>query len=732
MKKTIITLLTIFSFVWVNAQSPLDRRVDFSIDNAKIKDALRQLSLESGVSIAYSSNFFDRKKRVSINAKNEKINNILQLILKEQKVSYKASGNQIIVTLAKPKPKRRFTVSGFIEDKKTGERLLAVSVYCSKNSKGTTTNEYGFYSLTLPEGVSELVYRYVGCNEIRESINLMKSIEKNIALESSSTLSEVVVFADQNRSIVETIHNDNSKTLEKLKEMPVLGRGDDLMKQLNFLPGVETGTEGLGGFFVRGGNIDQNLTLMDGVNIYNPSHLLGLFSVFNTDAIKSSKLYKGDFPARYGGRISSVLDVRTKDGNLKNYSGEIAPGFLSSRLTLEGPFKKNKIGFFTTLRTSELGILRTVSRRIVEATDDEVPILTFFDFNLKLHFKISKKDKLHLSLYAGQDQFRARNEFSRVINDGINPDTIINDTLNDNIKLNWGNAVLALRWNHLFNDKLFSNTTVTFSRFNFNCFGGGMLIHSFGRNNIDEFVRIDDVNLIPEDDLTIEELTDETFYEDQSAAVDFNLYFEDEVKFSEKLKANIGLRMSAFVNDDERWFGALEPRINANYLLSKNWLLKGSITRNFQTVHLLTNTGLGLPIDVWVPSVEEIEPQTAWQKSLGIQFQNDKSLRFQVEGFHKSMDNLIFLRKSLFQFENLTLSDSTFIQGEGAAYGVEFSLEKSWSNLFGFAYYTLSKSDRLFPGFNENNRFPFQYDRRHSFKIGGLWKATKKMDMGIL
>jgi len=777
MKKTIITLLIIFSFVWVNAQSPLDKRVDFSIENAKVKEALRQLSLETDVSIAYSSNFFDRKKRVSIDVKNERIENILIQILKGQEVNYKAKDNQIIITLARPKPKRKFTISGFVEDEKTGERLIAVTVYCIINGIGTTTNEYGFYSLTLPEGKSELVFRYVGCGEVRKTIDLTKSIQKSISLESSSTLSEVVVLSGNNQSLIEKIHNDHSATLEKLKQMPVLGRGDDLIKQLNFLPGVETGVEGLGGFFIRGGNIDQNLTLMDGVNIYNPSHLLGLFSVFNTDAIKSSKLYKGDFPARFGGRISSVLDVRTKDGNIKKYSGIINPGFLSSRMNLEGPLWKNKIGFFTNYRSSEIGILRTVSKNI-QNNNLDIPALTFFDFNLKLHFKFSPKDKLHLSIYAGQDRVRTSNTFniSRTVQDTIS--TVLRDSVNQESRVDWGNSIFALRWNHLFSDKLFSNTTITFSRFSFDLnalettrifeddeftrfefgfqeyknqtidvglkfdfdyipspkhyirFGGGILIHGFGRNNEDDTIVLDEVEGLPEEDPTIEELTQPDFYEDERGAIDFHAYLEDEIKFSKRLKANLGLRVSAFFNDEENGFSALEPRINANYLLSKNWLLKGALTRNFQTIHLLTNTGLGLPIDIWVPSVEEIEPQTSWQKSLAIQFKNDNSLRFMIEGYHKKMNNMIFLRKSIFQFESLSLSDSTFIQGEGTAYGLEFSLEKDWKKVFAFAYYTLSKSDRFFEGFNQNNSFPFQYDRRHSVKIGMNWKATKRMDFG--
>ncbi len=780
MKKTIITILTLFLFFSLKAQSPLEKRIDFSVDQVPVKNALRQLSLESKINIAYSSDFFDRKKRVSIDVKNETVGNILAQVLEDSNVRFEAIDEQIVVTSTEPEEKKRYTISGYIEDETSGERLISVTIYSPDHQEGTTTNEYGFYSITLPEGETELRIRYIGCEEVRKKMNLTKDQHTSIKLKPSATLSEVVIIGNPNIGEAEPLFDTSSKSISKIGKMPVLGRGDDLIKQINFLPGVETGVDGLGGMFVRGGNIDQNLTLMDGVSIYNPSHLLGLFSVYNSNAVKSTKLYKGDFPARYGGRISSVLDVRTKDGNTQQISGEINPGFLSSRLTLEGPIVKDKIGFFATSRFSHLGGLINLANNIA-GEDEEVPAsLQFYDVNLKLHYSISKKDKVFLSFYAGQDIFKIENEFGgiRTAMFGVDSLVISIDSTFQESKLNWGNSIFSLRWNHLYNNKLFSNTTVTYSRFNFNAadlqyskeilndtlfqfdisflefenyiedvgvkidldyipssrhyfrFGVGMIGRSFSSGNTDEYTDVEDLEL-PPDDPDFTEYVEANPPENQYSSFDLNVYAEDEIKISESFHANVGVRLSVFGNDSGNFFASIEPRIKANYVFSNRWSANASINRTSQSIHLLTNTGLGLPIDIWVPSLEEIRPQTAWQKTLALEYKSPKDFRFKVEGFHKTMKRLIFLQESIFQFENLSLSDSTFITGTGKSYGLEFTLEKEFKKMAFYSYYTLSRSERLFPSFNLGNSFPFQYDRLHSLKLAGLWRATKKMSLSL-
>lgn len=780
MKKTIITILTLFIIVFANAQSPLEKRIDFSVRHVPIKDALRQLSQEANLNIAFSSNFFNKRKKVSIDAKDETIDEILSQMLKGTFVNYAAVGQQIIVTSIRPKDRQRFTISGYIEDSASGERLIGATVYSPNYNDGTTTNEYGFYSLTLPMGATEVAFKYIGYREIRETIELDRHIRKSVVMQSDLTLSEVVVLGNEKIDDSDNLHNRNHESLEKLKEMPTLGRGGDLMKQIDFLPGIESGVEGLGGMFVRGGNVDQNLMLMDGVNIYNPNHLLGLFSVYNMSAVKSAKLYKGDFPARYGGRVSSVVDVRTKEGNMKKYSGEIAPGFLSSRLTLEGPILKDKLAFFATTRFSHLTPLINTALNTAEFDAEFGFKLKFYDINAKLHYAISEKDKIFLSFYAGQDIITREDAFGSSFTSTIGDSILIEnrETFADEGKVNWGNSILALRWNHLFNHQLFSNTTFTFSRFNFNIvnlnisqrfdnselteynyqfleyenqiadigiktdfeyipspqhyyrFGAGLIFNTFNSGNTDDFVEIEDLSseII---DPSLAELTNTYESENENSAINFYGYVEDEIKISDRLQANIGLRISVFGNDAKNWFGSIEPRLFASYQLGSNWSANASITRTNQFIHLLTNSNLGLPIDVWIPSLEEIEPQTAWQETISLQYNRPNSFLFKVEGFYKKMNNLFFLQESIFQFESLSLSDSTFIKGSGESYGLEFTVEKQFKKAFLFGYYTLSKSTRLFSDFNEGNSFPFQYDRLHSIKIGGSWKATKKMNLGL-
>ncbi len=779
MKKTIITILTLFLFVSLNAQSPLEKRIDFSVHRVPVKNALRQLSLESKINIAYSSDFFNRKKRITIDVKNETVGNILAQVLEDSNVRYEAIDEQIVITSTKPKEKKRYTISGYVEDETSGERLISVTIYSPEHQEGTTTNEYGFYSITLPEGETEIRFRYIGCEEVRKKLQLTKDQHASIKLKPSATLSEVVILGNPNIDEVEQLFDTHNESISKIGKMPVLGRGDDLIKQINFLPGVESGVDGLGGMFVRGGNIDQNLTLMDGVSIYNPSHLLGLFSVYNTSAIKSTKLYKGDFPARYGGRISSVLDVRTKDGNTQKFSGEINPGILSSRLTLEGPILKDKMGFFATSRFSHLGGLLSIANDIA-GEDDEFPAnLQFYDVNLKLHYSISKKDKVFLSFYAGQDIFTLDDEVGS-INRSFSPDSIVVtfDSTFQESRVNWGNNIFSLRWNHLHNNKLFSNTTVTYSRFNFNLadlkyrsetlndtliqfdieflefenyiedigvkvdfdyipssrhyfrFGGGIIARSFSSGNADEYTEVEDLEL-PPDNPNLTEYVESNQVENEYSSFDLNAYAEDEIKISKSFNANVGIRLSVFGNDSGNYFASIEPRIKANYKLSNRWNVNASINRTSQSLHLLTNTGLGLPIDIWIPSLEEIRPQTAWQHTLALEYNTPKDFRIKVEGFHKTMKNLIFLQESIFQFENLSLSDSTFIKGKGKAYGLEFSLEKDFKRMAFYSYYTLSRSERHFPSFNLGNSFPFQYDRTHSLKLAGFWKVTKKMNLSL-
>jgi len=755
MKTIITTTIFIFFIFFANGQSPLQKQIDFSVNRVSIKKALQELSLTSDINIAFSSNFFKRRKRVSIDAKNETLENILQHLLKDANVGFAASGKQIILSKAKKSEPSSFTLSGFLEDKESGERLIGARVYAPDYGKGTISNEYGFYSLTLPKGPAKIVLSYFGANEIVKSIRLTKNLYKDFSLKTSIELSEIVITSTSTipaqKDKRDDLPKNNSKILEQLKSMPV----NDPIQQA--------------GLYVRGGNQDQNLMLMDGVPVYNTSHMLGLFSIYNSNTIRNAKLYKGGIPARYGGRVSSVFDVRTKDGNNKFYEGEFSTNVVSASFSFQGPIKKGVSSFFISFRRSMFDYLLTTFA--FSGDDDEVDGeligQRFYDLNIKFNYKLSQKDKIHLSYYGGDDSFEL----------GTFPENFegtVDSTENRlNLNTKWGNQIFALRWNHLFNPKLFSNTTLTYSKYNFRLgllqdteyfiadsldygqyefgeyesniqefglkmdfdyvhspkhylrFGSGVLVHGFNQevySLIETYFTALNPNindLIEENDSTGIDYT----------TVEFTAFLEDEITWTDKFTTNLGARLSAYHVED-RVIPFFEPRLIGQYKLTKDFLFNASYTRNSQYLQLLT-TGISLPVDVWIPSVNDLEPQVAQQFTLGFFKESDEKLNFSVEGFYKKMKNVIENTGSFFDEEtaSFTLSDSTFTIGQGRSYGLEFSVHKKFNKAFTFFNYTLSKAERQFSILNRGKWFPFLYDRKHSIRVGFNWQLTKKMNL---
>jgi len=769
MKTIITTTIFIFFFFFANGQSPLQKRTDFSVNHVSIKKALQELSLTSDINIAFSSNFFKRRKRVSIDAKNETLENILQHLLKDANINFVASGEQIILSKAKKKEPSNFTLSGYLEDKESGERLIGARIYAPDYGKGTTSNEYGFYSLTLPKGNTKITLSYFGCNELIRSIKLTKNLHKDFSLKTSIELSEIVITststipAQKNKR--DDLPKNNSAILEELKSMPV----NDPIQQAELLAGVETGADRFGGLYVRGGNQDQNLMLMDGVPVYNTSHMLGLFSIYNSNTIRNAKLYKGGIPARYGGRVSSVFDVRTKDGNNKFYEGEFSTNVISTSLTVQGPIKKDVSSFFISGRRSIFDYLLQAFAFSGDDEDIEGELIgqRFYDLNIKFNYKLSQKDKIHLSYYGGDDAF----ELSASPDDfDTNIDSIENRL---NINAKWGNQIFALKWNHLFNPKLFSNTTLTYSKYDFRFgllndleyfndeefesgkyefgeyesnvqefglkmdfdyvhspkhylrFGSGVLVHGFNQEVF---------SVIEQYAMAINPNIDDLSEEYDSTGIDYTTleltaFLEDEIKWSDKFTTNLGARLSVYHVED-RVLPFFEPRLIGQYTLNKDFLINGTYTRNSQYLHLLT-TGISLPFDIWIPSVNDLKPQVAQQFTLGLFREHDNKINFSVEGFYKKMKNVIENRGQFFNevTASFTLIDSTFTIGQGRSYGVEFSAHKKFNKAFTFFNYTFSKAERQFDDINQGKWFPFLYDRKHSIRVGFNWQLTKKMNL---
>jgi hypothetical protein len=536
--------------------------------------------------------------------------------------------------------------------------------------------------------------------------------------------------------------------MSKVKSLPVFLGEKDILKTVQLLPGVQSGTEGSSGFYVRGGGADQNLILLDGVPVYNASHLFGFFSVFNPDAIRNVQLIKGGFPARYGGRLSSVLDIRMKEGNTKKFSGEGSIGLISSKLTFEGPLPNDRGSFLISGRRTYIDAL---TRPIIRAQSDGDATGGYFfhDYNSKLNYSINDRNRLFLSGYFGKDEAFAR------FDDGI----LISPDDKETATLKWGNIIGAARWNHEINNQLFLNTTFTFSNYEFVT---GFEVESPDENFLYEYnsgirdfgVKMD-FDYMPNPDHYVkygagavshkftpgvnkfqlssigETPIDTTFGSSIVNSGEFYAYLEDDWKINELLKVNLGVHASSFAVEGKNYFN-FQPRVAARYLVNEKISVKAAYSSMAQYLHLLTNAGIGLPTDLWVPVTDTIRPQLSNQIALGIATTLKHDLELSVEGYYKKMDNLIEYKDGASFFANADDWQSKIEMGEGWAYGVELLLEKKRGKFTGWIGYTLSWTERQFENLNFGEKFPFRYDRRHDIGIALTYLINENIDLGLV
>lgn len=657
----------------------------------------------------------------------------------------------------------KFSVSGTLKDKKNGETLFGATVYLKGTTNGAITNEYGFFSLTAPKGAYTIVISFLGYESITKEITLDVDQTVNFEIkESSTSLETVVIEGESERLNIRKPQMSVSKlNAETIKQMPVVLGEVDVIKSIQMLPGVTNGGEGTGGFNVRGGAADQNLVLLDEAIIYNTSHFFGFFSVFNADAIKDIKLYKGDIPAKFGGRISSVLDVRQKDGNSKNLEVNGGVGLISSRLAVEGPMFNKKGSFLVAGRTSYAHLFMPL---IKEIKDDKI---SFYDLNLKANYEINENNRVYLSGYFGRDIF----DISKFI------------------KNRYGNTTANLRWNHVFNEKLFSNLSLIYSKYDY------QVVLDFIKldwvSDIQNFNLKYDLRYYANDKLKLDfgvsgitydfnpgevKPTDPTSsinYKklDQKRAFEAAAYISAEHELTDKLTAQYGLRLSTFsrlggqslsnyendlpvVYNDEigiyeegeeigtteykksesiKTFANFEPRLGLSYQLNDNSSVKGSYTRSVQYVHLLSNTVSVTPLDVWAPSGRYIEPQKSNQYAVGY-YRNfkDKKYSLELETYYKTVDNRIDYidGSNLIGTNNI---ETEILNGEARAYGLEILFRKNKGKFKGWFAYTLSKSEQRAlggnvggPGINKGNWYNTPYDRTHDFSLTGSYDFNEK------
>lgn len=646
---------------------------------------------------------------------------------------------------------QRSSVSGYITDAETGESLIGANLFNEKTGEGSSANTYGFYSISLKQDSVYLRFSYVGYQSKRIGLDLQQDTTLNIQLIPVSRLQEVVVTAD--RPIEENTQMSRIDIpIDQIKKLPALMGEVDVMKVIQLLPGVQSGTEGSSGVYVRGGGPDQNLILLDGVPVYNASHLFGFFSVFNADAINKVELVKGGFPARYGGRLSSVIDISMKEGNMKEFKGEGGIGIIASRLTLEGPIKKDKSSFIVSARRTYLDLL---ARPIIKAqTDgDEVAGYYFYDLNAKVNYKLSDRDRLFVSTYLGDDRFYANYNYEYEQDGHKNEE-------NEEMGLDWGNITSALRWNHIVNKKLFSNTTLTYSRYRFNLydksesketFEGNVVEHQFHteyRSGIRDFSLKTDFDYLPNPNHYIRMGASLTHHRFNPGAFAFNdffdadtllgaeptfalehaTYIEDDFKINKQLKLNAGLHFSGFAVDSE-YYASLQPRLALRYLILPDLSAKASFSTMTQYIHLLTNSGIGMPTDLWVPATAKIRPQQSRQIALGIAKTYSGKYELSLEGYYKEIDNLIEYKEGA-SFLNLDKNwENKVTVGNGWSYGGEIFLQKKSGKTTGWIGYTLSWTDRQFDELNKGEKFPFKYDRRHDLSVVLTHTLNKRMEL---
>ncbi len=633
-----------------------------------------------------------------------------------------------------------FTLSGTISDARSGETLIGATVNIPELATGAVTNEYGFYSIRMPAGDSlKVVFSYIGFQTEERIIALSSNQKLNIEMiEAGVELEEVVVRANTlEEKVASTEMSVETITPQQAKLLPVLLGESDILKTIQLKPGLPSGAEGTTGLFVRGGGADQNLIVLDEALVYNASHLFGFFSTFNTDAVKDLKIYKGGFPAQYGGRLSSVIDVKLKEGNKKKFSGAGGIGAISSRLTLEGPIQKDKSSFMVSGRRTYVDLITNAVNKANEDNDDfnPIPAYFFYDLNTKLNFDLGENDRLYLSGYFGRDKFNFDGDFF-------------------DFNFNWGNATGTARWNHIFNSRLFANSTFTYSDYQYN------IRNRFEGFNFDIGSNIQDINLksdfyfVANNQHTLRFGLIGTFHQftvgrlqagsddgevsfssgEQFDGLEFGAYFSDEWKISGKAGVNAGLRFSGFTNDGTTYLG-LEPRVALNYSLSSRFSFKGSYARMFQYLHLVASSGVTLPTDVWYPSTERVKPQRSDQVAAGMNYLFGKELLFTMEGFYKWLDNQIEFVDGARLFANQNLEEE-FAIGKGNAYGLEISLEKTEGRLNGWIGYTYSRTRRgEFETLDPNGLFAQQgyfspiYDRRHDLSVVLFYELSKKISL---
>jgi len=650
----------------------------------------------------------------------------------------------------------KFTLNGYIKDSLSGETLIGANLTIRSEGKGIVSNQYGFYSITLKKGTYLVLCSFIGYQPKEIMVDLTDNHQQNILLlPNSAVINNVTVIGRKRDNNVKSAQMGKFElSVATAKALPAFLGEVDILKTLQLLPGVRNAGEGNAGFYVRGGGPDQNLILLDDAVVYNTGHLFGFFSIFNSDAIKNVTLIKGGMPAQYGGRLSSVVDIAMKEGNQNKTQVDAGIGLIASRFAIQGPLKKNKASYMISARRTYVDAL--VKPFIKSSNAYYGSGYYFYDLNAKMNYQFSEKDRLYLSGYFGRDKFNFNNSERSF-----------------KTEIPWGNSTATLRWNHIFNKKLFANTTLVYNDYKFSLDGSQNNFHLNLSSGIKDLTAKTDVDFYPSPEHKLKFGVQYTFHTflpnvlsgNQDSVVftpnnatkkyanEVGVYIQDDWEMTRKLKLNVGLRYSMFQQvgkytfyqrdangnktdsvvygsgQNVKTYGGFEPRATLRYAINDNESIKAAISRNLQYIHLVTNAGTTLPTDLWVPSTIRVKPQISWQYAVGY-FKNFKEGMFEtsIEAYYKTMENQIEYKEGY--TPSLKDPEEDFVFGKGWSYGTEFFINKVKGRFTGWIGYTLSWTWRQFPELNNGLKYPSRYDRRHDLSVVGSYELNKKWKFG--
>ncbi|RFS22770.1 TonB-dependent receptor [Chitinophaga silvatica] len=722
--------LRVFAWNW-------QTKITVVVKDQTLEQVCALIEKEYGIHFLYSPGLVNLSEKVSITAYNQRLKKVLEALLCPAHIRFARAGEQIILL---PPKKQSITVNGFVRDAVSNENLIGATIYDPITKQGTITNAYGFFSLTLPVDTVNLFISYIGYQSKQLTVTDNQSGILQIQLPLEGNLQEVVVHPSSSPLQEQTQMSKMSLPNTAVKGMPRLLGEVDIMRTLQSLPGVNGGMNGAGGLYVRGGSPDQNLVLIDGSPVFNSSHFFGVFSLLNANVVKTTDLYKGAFPARFGGRLSSIIDIATKEGDMKSFHGDAAIGLISTKFNLEGPIIKDKTSFMISARRSYPDLL--IKPMLVQddglGRDGDFQAF-FYDFNLKVNHIISPKDRIFFSFYKGDDFLLLEDKEES------------KNTQGSKFQLGWGNTIAAIRWNRVYSPKLFSNVTANYSQYSFfTQFENKYLkIDSVNLSNISgkynstmatAGLRIDfDYRPMPAHTIKYGAVATMHYFKPANSSfedtespvkpldtlnkgmringVEMSLYAEDEWRMRPNFFANIGVHGSMFVVEG-RYYYSLQPRLGLRYLLPGNWAAKAAYTHMNQYIHLLSGSAISLPTDLWVPSTQRVAPMYSHQVTAGIAKTFEEMYELSLEGYFKSMYNMIENNENTTIFnKDVGRWDEHVTVGKGWSYGAEVMWQKKEGNTTGWIGYTLSWSNRRFPGLNDDKTYPFKYDQRHNIEL---------------